>query len=86
MIVLAGILLLSSCKDDVLPPQAFGPVPDENQMAWHEREKFAFIHFTTNTFTDKAIRNEAMATKVPKSSTPPPLMPTSGRKPSVTQV
>ncbi|MDR0844918.1 MAG: alpha-L-fucosidase [Tannerella sp.] len=53
IIFLAGLLLLLSCRDDVLPPQAFGSVPDENQMAWHEREQFAFIHFTTNTFTDK---------------------------------
>jgi alpha-L-fucosidase len=49
----AVLLLLSACKQEVLPPQAVGPVPDENQMAWHEREQFAFIHFTTNTFTDK---------------------------------
>ncbi|MDR1103102.1 MAG: alpha-L-fucosidase, partial [Tannerella sp.] len=49
----AVLLLLSACGQEVLPPQAFGPVPDENQMAWHEREQFAFIHFTTNTFTDK---------------------------------
>lgn len=53
IIVLSGLLLLLSCNDSVLPPQAFGPTPDENQMKWHEREQFAFIHFTTNTFTDK---------------------------------
>jgi len=52
--LLVGILLLSAaCQKEVLPPQAAGPVPDENQIAWHEREQFAFIHFTTNTFTDK---------------------------------
>jgi len=47
-----AVLLLFSCKE-VLPPAACGPVPDENQMAWHEREQFAFVHFTINTFTDK---------------------------------
>ncbi|MDR1371848.1 MAG: alpha-L-fucosidase [Dysgonamonadaceae bacterium] len=44
--------LFTSCKE-VLPPAAFGPVPNENQMAWHELEQYAFVHFTTNTFTDK---------------------------------
>lgn len=49
----AGLMLFAACGEDVLPPQAAGPTPDENQLAWHEREQFAFIHFTTNTFTDK---------------------------------
>ncbi|MDR1516749.1 MAG: alpha-L-fucosidase [Dysgonamonadaceae bacterium] len=48
----AALSLLFSCKG-VLPPQACGAVPTENQLAWHEREQYAFIHFTTNTFTDK---------------------------------
>jgi alpha-L-fucosidase len=37
----------------VLPPAALLPVPDENQLAWHEREQYAFVHFTVNTFTDQ---------------------------------
>lgn len=37
---------------DVLPPKAVGALPSKAQMAWHEMEQNAFIHFTTNTFTD----------------------------------
>ena len=29
------------------------PVPSESQLNWHQMELNAFIHFTTNTFTDK---------------------------------
>ncbi|MFM9838231.1 MAG: alpha-L-fucosidase [Cyclobacteriaceae bacterium] len=45
---------LASCKNkEIAPPQAVLPVPSEAQLAWHEMEMNAFVHFTTNTFTDK---------------------------------
>jgi len=47
------ILIFFACNREVAPPVACGPVPSENQLVWHERGQYAFIHFTTNTFTDK---------------------------------
>ncbi len=48
------ILLLPACTSkEVIPPVPLYPVPTERQMAWHEMEQYAFVHFTTNTFTDK---------------------------------
>ncbi|MCU0456972.1 MAG: alpha-L-fucosidase [Bacteroidales bacterium] len=35
------------------PPEPYGPVPSERQLAWHELEYYMFVHFTVNTFTDK---------------------------------
>ncbi len=47
------LIILSGCtKKEVEPPGALLPVPSGAQMRWHEMEQNAFIHFTTNTFTD----------------------------------
>lgn len=35
------------------PPSPYGAVPSARQLAWHELECTAFLHFTVNTFTDK---------------------------------
>jgi alpha-L-fucosidase len=37
----------------VSPPKPYGAVPTQRQLRWHELETYAFVHFTTNTFTDK---------------------------------
>src|SRR6187397_1716255 len=39
--------------EKVLPPSPVYPIPSAAQMQWHEMEMNAFVHFTTNTFTDK---------------------------------
>ncbi len=53
LLFLAVVLLWASCSSvEVAPPSPEGPVPTERQLAWHQMELNAFIHFTTNTFTD----------------------------------
>jgi len=48
------LLVLFSCSTQkVAPPEAIGPIPSEEQLAWQQMEMNAFIHFTTNTFTGK---------------------------------
>ncbi|MDR2472275.1 MAG: alpha-L-fucosidase [Tannerella sp.] len=46
-------LVAFACNNTMHPPAALNPVPNEHQLAWHERGQYAFIHFTINTFTDK---------------------------------
>jgi alpha-L-fucosidase len=52
LIFLVLFISLISCSQ-VTPPEPFGPVPSERQLAWHEMEYYMFVHFTVNTFTDK---------------------------------
>lgn len=51
--IMLTIVLLSCSKNNVDPPPPIDPVPSPAQLAWHEMELNAFVHFTTNTFTDK---------------------------------
>jgi alpha-L-fucosidase len=34
-------------------PQPYGALPSAGQLLWHEKEFYAFLHFSINTFTDK---------------------------------
>lgn len=49
----ASLLFACQEKQEVKAPQAIGPTPSKEQLAWHDMEMNAFIHFTTNTFTGK---------------------------------
>jgi len=47
------LCMISSCFAQVKAPGPVGPTPTENQVRWQEMEYYAFIHFSTNTFTDQ---------------------------------
>ncbi|MCF7568252.1 alpha-L-fucosidase [Sabulilitoribacter arenilitoris] len=47
------ILVINACKAQENAPTPYGPVPTENQIRWQEMEFYAFIHFSTNTFTNQ---------------------------------
>lgn len=52
LLLLIFVVSLTGCSQ-VAPPEPFGPLPSERQLAWHELEYYMFVHFTVNTFTDK---------------------------------
>lgn len=55
LLLLLGLIpaLAAASLATVQPPKPIGAVPSERQLRWHELEIYGFVHFTTNTFTDK---------------------------------
>jgi len=49
----APALASGDARDDRSAPAPYGALPSEAQRAWHEMEFYGFLHFTTNTFTDR---------------------------------
>jgi alpha-L-fucosidase len=53
-VIAFALVVLSNCTPKETPPPApLLPIPAANQLAWHQMELNAFVHFTTNTFTGK---------------------------------
>ena len=51
LLVLIALFNLTGCERPKAP-EACGPVPTEAQLKWQELERYAFIHFSMDTFTD----------------------------------
>ena len=53
-VVIISLLTLSPLLGaSSAPPKPYGMLPSARQLKWHELEFYGFVHFTTNTFTDK---------------------------------
>lgn len=52
-VFIAFLIACGSPAPEEKLPEAFGPTPNEQQLAWHDLEFYWFIHFGPNTFTNK---------------------------------
>lgn len=53
-VIFALISFLNLGCKQTKTPEAYGPLPSENQLHWQEMEYYAFIHFSLNTYTNQS--------------------------------
>jgi len=53
ILFLIAVILISCNQKEYQKLEPVGPIPSPQQLAWHEMEYYAFVHFNMNTFTDK---------------------------------
>lgn len=46
-------LTMLSAVGQATPPAPCEPLPNANQLRWHDMEMYAFIHYSLNTYTDQ---------------------------------
>lgn len=51
LLLIVFLFFTFSCTQ-VAPPKPVLPVPSPRQLAWHQMEFYAFVHFNINTFSD----------------------------------
>lgn len=51
-IFVIGLIGICTSCSRAEPPKPIGPIPSERQLAWHDMQYYAFVHFNMNTFTN----------------------------------
>lgn len=51
-VLLFSVFMLVSASAQTAPKPC-GPTPSDNQLKWQEMERYAFVHFSVNTYTDQ---------------------------------
>lgn len=50
--LIVSLFLVITLHAQKTPPGPYGALPSQRQLAWQEMERYCFLHFTVNTFTD----------------------------------